>query len=146
MPECTGDFQFQQQVIPKCVCPVFLGPQIFECEALSDRWVSHCPVTWQLFSDTLFSSQKHFYNYKDYFWAELYFSDKNSFTFLFSGCVYKLFKLKKKTQTVPGSVEISNNISSGFSRTKPRGIFNKGKKAFILNSHLISAVLLCHFS
>lgn len=42
-------------------------------------------------------------------------------------------------------MEISDNIYSGFSGAKLRGIFNKGKKAFILNSHQISAVLLSHF-
>lgn len=68
MPECSGDFQFQQQVTPKCVSLVFLGPQIFECEASSDRCVSHCPVTWQFFIDIFFSLQEHFYNYRDYFW------------------------------------------------------------------------------
>lgn len=68
MPECSGDFQFQEQVTPKCVCPVFLGLQILECEASSDSCVSHCPVTWQFFIDMLFSSQEHFYNYKNYFW------------------------------------------------------------------------------
>lgn len=69
----------------------FLGPQIFECEASSDRCVFHCPVTWQFFID-MFSSQEPFYKCKDYFLAELYFSDKHSFTFLFTAYVYKLLK------------------------------------------------------